>query len=218
MPTILRPHEFADVLCCPPPCNGKLFAHDGSFRCHGCGKMYPVRDRILELIDAACLDSEKARELQGNSFDISDEKVVAHMAAKDLWSGFYAFFHLQKIQKLLRHMDGEGIRSFAALGTGCGLEIKMILQHRGLDEVLCSDLSWSSLQVVPHSVADFPIRIGMFTSDLDACPIADTSIPLIIYEALHHVSDMHAALERYLQKGFRNIFLVEPTKTQLCGY
>jgi hypothetical protein len=62
------------------------------------------------------------------------------------------------------------------------------------------------------------MELGLFTSDLDACPVKSKNIPILIVNALHHTEDMHGALEQLLGKGYRNILLVEPTNNILLRF
>jgi uncharacterized protein YbaR (Trm112 family) len=209
--TTLHPEQvIAQFSCSCAPDSNLCVEHEQAV-CQQCGRRYPIRDGILEFVDPAGLDDEKARELAGNSYTKFTPEFIRKMASKDSWGAYHCHFHDLKIRHLLRYLNRLGDTPLASLGSGSGFELKMILKQRHFRRVFSSDLSYQNVQIVPYSLEAVNTEVCLFTSDLDACPLKDRELPILIYEALHHTPDMHATLERLLRYGYTNIFFVEPT-------
>jgi hypothetical protein len=220
MATLLNPKDFLHLLRCSCAGSGSLawIEDANSVVCLACNRNFTIRNNILELVDASSLDAETARELKGNTHDLSSEAHIRTLANKDTWSSFYMHLQQGNFVPLTRFLKRTGSTQIAALGTGWAYEIKCLSKHFKLDTVLCSDLSYSALYVAPYTLESIDIKLGLFTSNLDDCPLSDTEMPVLIYEALHHTSDMHAALERLMAKGFRQVLLVEPCNNFLMRW
>ena len=82
-----------------------------------------------------------------------------------------------------------------------------------------SDLNRSTLEVAKFNLAsqdiDESTQVCLFTSDLDAVPLKDRALPLVVYECLHHTPDMHTTIERMLRYGYDSICFVEPCSNWL---
>jgi hypothetical protein len=140
------------------------------------------------------------------------------MANKDSWSDYYS--HLQKgnFIPLSRYLSRVNCSQIFALAAGTGYEIKCLSAMQRFDTVFCSDLSYSALYIMPYTLESIDIKVGLFTSNLDDCPIENKEIPVLIYEGLHHTSDMHVTIEQLLIKGYKHIFLVEPANNFLVKW
>lgn len=218
MATIVHPKDFLHLLHCSCPAHAPLvWTEYGKVVCQSCNKVFSVTENILELVDISLLDAETTRELKGNTYTLSDES-IRKMANKDSWSDYYS--HLQKgnFIPLSRYLDRVHCSQIFALAAGTGYEIKCLSAMQQLDTVFCSDLSYSALYITLFTLQSIDIKVGLFTSNVDDCPIENKEIPILIYEGLHHTCDMHVAIEQLLINGYKHIFFVEPADNFLIKW
>lgn len=190
---------------------------DGKVVCQRCNRIFLIRDNILEFINIAELDADKLRELKGNTYKLTEES-INRATNKDMWSEYYSHFSDKKIRYLLRYLDRIKCKQIFSLGSGTGYEFKKLLPLREFDTVYSSDLSYTALKIIPYTIDNFDVKVGLFTSDLEYCPIKCKDIPVLIYEALHHTNDMHLTIEQLLIKNYHNILFVEPTSNFVIRY
>ncbi len=225
MAVLLHPQDFLHLLRCPLPDKGQLIWKGTHVVCGSCGREFPVTEDILELIDPSSLDAETRRELTGNTIPL-DEESIHKMASKDEWSDYISHLSNKKIERLAEYLDRLGAPQLISLGSGSGFEIKCLLKldkkktvlKKRIETVLSSDLSYSALYIAKYTLKDFEVRLGRFTSNLDSCPVAEVRIPVLIYDALHHTQDMHAALERLMAANYLHILFVEPSTNALIRW
>ncbi len=221
MATVLHPAAFLHLLSCSCPAGGSLVCVDDRVACDSCGREYSISDDlILELVDPATLDAEKLRELEGNTSELTAERAGAMILSGmlDISDEYYVRSRMRSIRCLSGYLDGVASNQVISLGSGPGREIRYLMYSRQFDRVFCSDLSITALQGTQYGLERFEMELGLFTSDLDACPVKRTDIPILIVNALHHTGDMHGALERLLGNGYRDILLVEPTNNFVLRY
>jgi hypothetical protein len=191
-----------------------LAAREHGVICTRCGADFRITEEsILELVDPDRLDQETARELRGNTFAQSEMQMRAGALKEQalLWRDFYSRNRKRSIEILNEYLgEAPGDRLFF-LGSGTGRDVAYLLSFRELGTVYCSDLSLTSLRMIPHRLAAANVQLGLFTSDLQDCPVAARDVPLIIVNALHHTQDMHEALRRLMAHGYEQLFLIEPT-------
>ncbi|OGP13622.1 MAG: hypothetical protein A2054_04325 [Deltaproteobacteria bacterium GWA2_55_10] len=216
MAEILSPARFLHLLSCACAAEGELEASGEKVRCRACKREFPVVDGVLDLIDPGELDADKTRELKAHAYELTQEQ-IEHFANKDAWSRYYSHFSDRKIKTLLEYLEGTGCEEFFSLGVGTGFELKKILSKKGFKKIYASDLSLSALRIVRHTLRDFSASVGLFTSDLDECPIKVKDVLVIVYEAMHHTNDMHKTLEGLLSKGYRDVLFVEPSTNIIVG-
>jgi hypothetical protein len=200
--------------CAPDACALAMETDGRALRCSVCQERVPITEDIVELVDVDRLDAHKAGELAGNEIRL-DEETIGRYLGKEHWNAFTRHFVHKKIGRLARWLAEEGIDRAAFLASGTGFEIGPLLRHGFRPRsLMLSDLTRSTLQVAAYGLAthglDPTVPVSLFTSDLDAVPLKDRDLPLVVYEGLHHTADMHAALESMLAFGYRTIFFVEP--------
>ena len=214
MATLLHPTTYYHLLRCP--CSGRtpLSCSEDRLYCHECHREFNVSDGgILELVEPDALDAETARELTGNTYKFTLEQAMSLALAdrSNIWHSYYSRSRKGTILHLSKLLDRLDTDQVFFLGSGTGREIEYLLQCRKLRTVFCSDLSVSTLRLVPYRLHRYDLKLGLFTSDLNHCPIRRSAIPIMIVNALHHTQDMHVALEKILLVGHQNILFVEPT-------
>lgn len=217
MATLLAPSAFLRMLQCPR-CGGDLAESPGVVHCAKCSAAYVISEEgVLEFVDLRALDQATAAELRGNTYDYSPERVAQIMEAERLagWGSYYARKRRRSIEQLARYLERVSTRQVFLLGVGSGREIAYLLHFLPLETVYCSDLSASVLRMVPERLKETDLRIGLFTSDLQSCPVAATGVPVIVVAALHHTAAMHQTLEQLLSRGYQNLFLAEPISNAL---
>ncbi|MBN1888515.1 MAG: hypothetical protein JW850_11015 [Thermoflexales bacterium] len=213
MATILAPGDYIHLLRCPCSARSSLALEEGRATCSECGKAFNISaDAVLELVDLDTLDTATARELQGNIYQFSQRQIELVMAAEreDVWKSYYTRKRRRSIERLSGYLDKIGCDRIIALGVGTAREIEYLLRFRTFDSVFCSDLSYTTLCMVPYRLEPCDLKLGLFTSDLCHCPVRIKDIPLLVVGALHHTPDMHAAIEGLLANGYHNILFVEP--------
>jgi hypothetical protein len=215
--TILNPSLFLHLLNCSCSNHSTLIDKGGEIVCENCNKEYSISNNILEFVEPLELDVDTLRELKANTYDLT-QQTINHMANKDSWSNFYSHFANKKSEHLMCYLEKIESDQIFSLGTGTGFELRKILSLRKYNTVYASDLSYSALRIVPHSINQFDVRCGLFTSDLENCPITWQDIPIIIYEALHHTKDLHLTIEKLLIKNYNNILFVEPSTNFIIQY
>jgi len=219
MATVLDPAQYLDSLLCPSCSSGAELVMAGqSVRCSRCSAVFPVTNGILEFVIPSDLDQDKRRELQGNNLDLTPD-TIAHFANKEAWwSQYYSHVSDKKLRTVSQYIARTGSAQVASLGSGTGYELKWLLGRCRIDRIFSSDLSFSTTSIVPQALAGFDVALALFTSDLDRCPVRDTDILILVYEALHHTPDMHAALEKLLRAGFRHVVFCEPSNNWLIRW
>lgn len=212
MSSVLPPQAYIHSLRCP--CDGMLAVDGDKARCQSCHRELKISpEGILQLVIASELDAPTAQELVGHTYDLSQPQIEKKVLAErnSLWKNYYSRNRMKTMQHLSRYLDRVNCEQVFFLGVGTGREVEYLLSFRKLDTVFCSDLSYTSLRMIPTRLAVHDLKVGLFTSDLQRCPIADRSIPIVIVNALHHTRDMHAVIESLLAQQYDNLFLVEPT-------
>ena len=121
---------------------------------------------------------------------------------------------------LYRYLQRDSVDDAAFLGSGTGFEIGPLWRSGYRPRrLLVSDLNRSTLEVAKFNLTaqhiDESTPVCLFTSDLDAVPLKDIGIPIVVYECLHHTPDMHATIERMLHYGYRVVYFVEPCSNWL---
>ena len=165
---LLEVAEFVALLECPV-CHCRLEAHHQKVVCCGCGKQFSFARRVLELVDESTLDSQTAQELR--------EHTDKAYGGEDYYLHHILWRKYSMLSQLVIHARVNVSRVFFG-GAGYGLEVKALAKTLPFKTVYCSDLSLS-VATAPAVLASTPIKLGLFTSDLQNLPIAVQDIPII---------------------------------------
>ena len=192
---------------------------DAGAECESCGIVLPIAGGILQFVAATGLDSDKQRELDGNTLALDRETVELYLH-KDEWTPLLTHWSNRSLRRLAKFINSVAPAELTFLGVGTGFEVPPLLKYGVTPQRLnLSDLSATALTIAQIRMAGhadlLPGPPYYFTADLDAVPLRNREQGLVIYECLHHTSDMHAALERMLAVGYADIFFVEPTTNWL---
>lgn len=172
------------------------------------------------MVDLQWLDSETARELRGNMHYIPpDELTQAVLNERQrMWKSYYSRNRKPNMRQLARELADVSCDEVFFLGCGSGRDVEYVLSFMPLHTVYCSDLSLTSLQQVPYRLQPYALQMGLFTSDLSACPVKARTMPVVIVNALHHTQDIHAPVEDLMRQGVHNIFINEPANNWLIRW
>lgn len=187
-----------------------LTLRGNSFVCSVCKYKYPIKGKIIELINSEIISKQAKSELFGNEITPT-KKNIEHYAKKDQWSAYYNHIVKQKIDYLMKGLKKTNLKGIISLGSGPGFEIKEILKRKKLPLAFSSDIALSATSIVPYTLKGWDVTICLFTSDLNFSPaIPNDDYPILIYEALHHTKNSSKTLGGLMKKGYKDIFFVEP--------
>jgi hypothetical protein len=211
---VLPPQAYLGYLSCPHDCRGELVVTEMTARCRTCHREFAIGgDGILESVRESELDEETARELRGHEFSLTPlqvEQLVRKERAM-LWRSYYSRNRMRMMQYLAEFLESADCRQVFFLGAGTGREIEYLLSFRKLHTVFCFDLSHTALRIIPARLKEYDLGVGLFTADLQCCPVVSRDMPVVVVNALHHTRDMHTTLEHLLDRQYENLFIVEPT-------
>jgi hypothetical protein len=179
--------------------------------------VFPVVDGMIHLVDEESLDAETRRERAGNTFTKARRDIYASLMVErtTLWKNYYTRSRRRTMETLARYLGPR--REMLFLGAGRGRELEYLLELMELETVYCSDLSASPLGVLRARLEPYPLKVGLFTSDLQQCPVVATDVPVVVVNALHHTRDLHGVLESFLRRRFQDVFFVEPMDNLLLS-
>lgn len=202
--------EIVKYLRCPYDKN-HLKQVSKTLCCSNCSRRFPVNNNIVEFVHDNELNNRTKMELKGNEYKL-DKKTIRKYANKDRWSYYDQYQSDKKFATLIEKLNKISAKGIISLGSGTGYELKKILQVKKFDLVFSSDLSFTATTIVPYSLKKFNIDLGLFTADMNYSPfIPHPEIPLIVYEAMHHTSNVHDTMKSIMLEGYDKILFVEPT-------
>lgn len=202
--------EAIKYLCCPFD-QSKLKTTKEALICSNCSRKFNITNKIIEFVDPKNLDKKTRRELKGNFYKL-DKKTIETYATKDEWSSYHIHCSDKKFDLILKKLNQLKSTGIFSLGSGTGFEIKKILNKKKLEPVFSSDLSFTATMIVPYTLEKNSVKACLFTSDLNFPPVIPTKkMPILVYEAMHHTGDIHLTLDKLLERGYKDIILVEPT-------
>ena len=151
-------------------------------------------------------------EISGNTIDLTDEHMVLGALRKGDDNPIYMWQMNRTARVLVRMMAPyEEETALHVIGTGAGFDLKLLLERRRFRQVLASDILPTKTSIVHRTLQSFDGELGAYTCEFRHCPIRKERGNLgLVFQALHHAPDAHAALERLLDNNFANLVIVEP--------
>jgi hypothetical protein len=206
--------EMLAELCCPA-CGAGLRPGPDDERaviCAACARAYPRRHGVVSFVLQEQLDATARREIAGNRIDLQDAGAVGAATRKKGDDPVYQWQMARTAAVLERMMACYPPETLlCTMGTGCGFDLQLVLARTRFERVLASDISIEKCAVVPASLERFDGALGVFASSFSACPLrARPGMLGLVFQALHHAADPHAALEGLLERGFDDLIIVEP--------
>ena len=210
--------ELAVDLICPVCRTNSL--HRSSLpvtgiQCTNCERVFLASQNIPSFLLEEFLDDTNRNEVQGNQYDVNDTEYI--MAATNKQTGTQAYVHslmyaLQKVQSGIRTNAKVSCSQLWSLGSGTGFELKWLCRELSFSSVYSSDISASAVALVPTTLAEIDLPVGLFVSEFSHIPVAKNDARIgLVFQALHHSSDIHAALNSLLRDCFTTLVIVEPT-------
>jgi hypothetical protein len=109
-------------------------------------------------------------------------------------------------------------RTLTALGAGHGFDLLLLLRRRSFERVFASDISSAATSMIDRALAQFPGELGLFASEFGRCPVPKRPGSVgLVFQALHHAPDAHAALATLLDHNFDDLVVVEPCTNPPLG-
>jgi uncharacterized protein YbaR (Trm112 family) len=205
--------ELASVLVCPVCRGGALAVQGEGVACRTCKRVYGVDNGVLSFLVPEQLDETNKREIQGNTFDPA---LTERILDKEAWSPLTTQ-QMNWVVDRVEEMLPAGPDLFA-LGAGSGFELKLLLRRRTFERVFASDIAPSATALIARALADYPGQLGLFASAFDRCPVAKRPGSAgLVFQALHHAADAHAALATLLDHNFDDLVIVEPVTNRFLG-
>lgn len=218
---LLSPTEMLSDLSCSACREPTLSCrdHDGvkTVVCNKCGRPFSCHGSIIDFLLQDCLDQTNRNELKGNEFDVEDPEVAAHMSNKDKWNLVYTHSLMHAINTVCNLIANySSCITLYCLGSGTGFEIKALCFRRQFKRIYSSDISGSALAVARQILEPFEGELGLFVSEFSHTPVKKKPGNLgLVFQALHHTTDIHQSIECLLKHNFTDLVIVEPTTNWL---
>lgn len=211
---VLPTGELIRALVCPRCRGGALEETAAGARCTGCGQAYASERGVLSFLVADELSQTNKNEIEANTFD--DPYWADKMLHKDDWSPLLA----RQMHKVIALVDAmlPRVRDLFVLGAGTGYDLQLLLKRRAFDRVFASDIAPGATALIAKALADYPGELGLFASEFGRCPVPKRPGSVgLVFQALHHAPDAHAALATLLDHNFDDLVIVEPTTNPPLG-
>lgn len=193
-----------------------------TIHCRTCNRSFPVSAGIPNFLLHELLDETNRNELDGNHYDVSNQQAVAAATTKLDWSPAYIhslIYAMEKVRVGIRKHVSSSCTELCSLGSGTGFELKWLCRELSFSRVYSSDISPSAVSLVPVTLEDVQLPVGLFVSEFLNVPMAKTEKRLgLVFQALHHTSDIHIALDSLLRNNFSTLVVVEPTTNWLIEF
>jgi hypothetical protein len=103
------------------------------------------------------------------------------------------------------------VEDIYALGAGSGFDLNLLLQRRSFKRVFASDISPIATALIERALRKYNGQLGLFASEFGRCPVPKRAGAAgLVFQALHHAPDSHAALAMLLDNNFDDLVIVEP--------
>lgn len=206
-------HELAAALVCPMCRTGALREAGPGVRCDQCARSYGTESGVLSFLVPDQLSDTNRNEIKGNTF--SDD-FVERLLLKEEWSPLLTH-QMEWVIELVEQMMPTGSDLYT-LGAGTGFDLKLLLRRRPFARVFASDIAPAATALIARALADFPGSLGLFASEFSRCPVPKRPGSLgLVFQALHHAPDAHAALAALLDHNFDDLVIVEPVTNPPLG-
>jgi len=186
----------------------------GAMKCESCSREFPIEQGVPNFLLMERLDKTNLEEIRGNVYDTRDASLVSCVTNK--WNGSAAYVHsLSCAVKNVEHALGR-LRNdhtvLVSLGSGTGFELQRLCKRLSFAKVNASDISLSAVSLVPVTLAGETTSVGTFVSEFKNLPLSKRENWIgLVFQALHHTSDIHDALDELLGNSFETLIIVEPT-------
>jgi uncharacterized protein YbaR (Trm112 family) len=199
--------QLAAALACPMCRGGTLREDEGGLACERCARRYATEHGVVSFLAHEELTPTNLGEIAGNTFA---DHYVETMLEKESWSPLLTR-QMAWVVEIVDRMLPPGQPDLYALGAGTGFDLRLLLRRRRFARVFASDISPAATAVIPRALADYPGELGLFASEFRRCPVVKRpGAAGLVFQALHHAPDAHAALSTLLDYNFDHLVIVEP--------
>jgi hypothetical protein len=207
---VLQPAETLAVLVCPLCGHEELRMVESAAECVACGRSYPCRQDVLDLVVREQLGEAGARELEAH---LASPRAAERRARRK--SPLDLAIAEGPIRRVAAMLDQLHAAELASLGSGSGLELRLLLQSRSFRRVFSADLAWTQTAAVPALLDGLQGELGLFACDLTRPPLRDRpGLVVLVHHALHHSPPAIGALESLLRL-YDRVVVVEPVTNWL---
>jgi len=219
METIPIAALLADLAC--PACGAANLAQAGeAVSCGACARRYPVRRGVVDFLLQDRLGETEQREIKAMTLDIDDERKLRWVIEKEKWDRIQTHFLTRGVSAAARYLAAyarPGV-TLVTLGTGSGIELRLLTRTLSFERVIGSDISWTAAYAAGRSLAEGTAAVGLLACTFDGCPLRRSANTVgFVFEALHHADDVHRTIEALLTRNFENLVFVEPTRNRLIN-
>jgi hypothetical protein len=211
---VLTLDDLTRALVCPMCRGGELAVTAGGASCTRCKQQYGTDCGVLSFLVAGELSETNQNEIKANTFE--DPGLVDRMLHKDDWHSLLS----QQMHKTIDLVDEMLPRSgdLFVLGAGTGYDLQLLLKRRSFERVFASDIAPAATALIARALDDYPGKLGLFASEFGRCPVAKRAGSSgLVFQALHHAPDAHAALAALLDHNFDDLVIVEPVTNPPLG-
>jgi len=206
--------DLVSALVCPNCRGGELSAQQDSARCERCGTTYRDDSGVLSFLIPGHLDATNLGEIKGNTFP---DSYVERMLEKEEWNPLLTE-QMRWVVRIVDEMIPANRDRLYALGAGTGFDLRLLLRHRTFSQVFASDISPAATALIARALAGYPGELGLFASEFSRCPAPRGERNAgLVFQALHHAPDAHAALDALLEHNFDDLVIVEPLTNMVFG-
>lgn len=189
-----------------PACHHELRKEGETWRCHGCGKVYPIRDRLPILIADTNLDPFKGEE-QAFHDEISRTAPPRGLVSRN------SSFHWHFLNPMRRLPEGTNVLEVACGTRADGIEIAKTGKNVSSIDLSPVSVAKSRWLASGAGVGD---RMRFAVADAEHLPFTDNSFDAVFIAAsFHHMPHQVQALKelaRVVKPGGLVIWGIEPAQ------
>ena len=208
-------NELTDRLICPMCRGGRLsyISNSHAIRCLDCCQIYSTNHGVVSF-----LVREELNEININEIEAySHQENLIDVMPKEEWSDLNTH-QMKFVAKIVDQMLPK-VDELYALGAGSGFDLRFLLQRRSFKRIFASDISPIATKLIEQSLTNYHGQLGLFASKFGRCPVPkQPGVAGLVFQALHHSQNSHAALAALLDHNFNNLVIVEPVTNPILGF
>lgn len=212
---VISLEQLSAALVCPA-CRGgalQVLASTGSrVRCERCHREYGLDGGVLSFLIDEQLSETNRNEITANAVNPADREYADAMIHKEDWRPLHTRQMNWVVDFVSEMFPNSSDRDLFTLGAGVGFDLRLLLRRTKFARVYASDISPTATALIERALENYPGELGLFASEFGLCPVAKRPNSVgLVFQALHHAPDAHAALEALMDHSFDDLVIVEPT-------
>jgi uncharacterized protein YbaR (Trm112 family) len=212
---IMNLYDLAERLVCPMCRNGDLsvISDYSGLRCRVCSQSYLTDYGVVSFLIPEQLNETNINEIKAYDF----QGDITELTPKEEWSNLNTL-QMKWVAKVVDQMLPKAEELYT-LGAGTGFDLRFLLQRRSFKRIFASDISPIATMLIKPALSDYNGHLGLFASEFGRCPVPKQSgVAGLVFQALHHTPDSHAALATLLDHNFDDLVIVEPVTNLPLGF